>query len=315
MTGTGTQADPYIVYSWTELSSAVIKSGVYVKLGTDIDFNADAEAVQAYLRNSQYLFQLRCKELNGDGHRLSNIYNSQTGANGSYIFEAAYLSPGFEMKNLTFDNLILRGYRVMLFHGTVPNTGIYITNCIFSGRLEQTGDYSNSDNSIYSMISDDATHARLDLCTFSLELVMTEVYPLFGVYDTVANSQIRLSLTCCKQRTELLQNCALFQNTTITNSYMTAEIKSLNPTADNNFPFSCGTEFSTFYFTAGFTNITNISINGSFANTCFYDADRAGETTITNNASNSSHLYALTAAQCKDVDYLRSIGYSCEGGN
>ena len=151
MTGTGTQNDPYIVYTWIEFSNAIITPDVYVKLGADIDLNEGTEIIQEYLRNSQYIFTIRCKAIDGDGHRLSNIYNSQSGQNGSYIFEAAYLSPGFEIKNLIFDNMILRGYRVMLFHGTVPSPGMYLTNCVFAGRLEQTGDYNGSGNSIYGL--------------------------------------------------------------------------------------------------------------------------------------------------------------------
>lgn len=315
MTGTGTQNDPYIVYTWIEFSNAIITPDVYVKLGADLDLNEGTEIIQEYLRNSQSIFTLRCKAIDGDGHRLSNIYNSQSGQNGAYIFEAAYLSPGFEIKNLIFDNIILRGYRVMLFHGTVPSPGMYLTNCVFAGRLEQTGDYNGSGNSIYSFFSDDSTYIKFDRCTFSLEAFMKEVYPLFGTHEIVANSQIKLSLTCRRQRTELLQNGAMLQNAVMTNSYMTAEIKSEAPSADSNFLFSYGTFFSTFYFTAGFSNISNVSINGGFANTCFYDAERAGETAITNNASNSSYCHALTTAQCKDADYLRSIGYACEGGN
>ena len=37
MTGTGTKADPYIVYTWSELLSTVVQEDVYVELGSDID--------------------------------------------------------------------------------------------------------------------------------------------------------------------------------------------------------------------------------------------------------------------------------------
>lgn len=73
MTGTGTQADPYIVTTWAEFVTATQTSGAYIKQGADIDMN-----VQQPQGISQVV-NMRCAEFDGNGHEIKNAYFIENG--------------------------------------------------------------------------------------------------------------------------------------------------------------------------------------------------------------------------------------------
>lgn len=76
MTGTGTQADPFIVDNWPDFVTAVETSGAYVAFpegGGTIDMNSVApEGIEQV--------QLRCVSIEGNGWNIRNLYVSGHGA-------------------------------------------------------------------------------------------------------------------------------------------------------------------------------------------------------------------------------------------
>ena len=93
MTGVGTQADPYVVFTWDELLSTVVQEDVYVELGSDIDCK---ELGAITIENS---YEFRCY-LEGNGHCIKNLYLYH----GTSVF---YFSKNHPISNLTFKNIYI----------------------------------------------------------------------------------------------------------------------------------------------------------------------------------------------------------------
>lgn len=96
MTGAGTQENPYIIETWTDLFDCAQSSDNYGRLANDLDGNDYNGGIMP----------LRSKfpsHLDGAGHTIRNIYNITGSPSGAYnIFEPF----GGEIKNLTFENVI-----------------------------------------------------------------------------------------------------------------------------------------------------------------------------------------------------------------
>lgn len=92
MTGTGTQNDPYIVSSWSELTS-VSSSSNYVKLGADIDMDTEhPEEVTSLLAYA---------ELDGQDHNINGIKCAVTNNYNSFTIGS--------LKNIEFSNISVYG--------------------------------------------------------------------------------------------------------------------------------------------------------------------------------------------------------------
>ena len=68
MTGTGTQTDPYIVMNYEDFCNMNGGSDKYYKLGADIDF------AQTDRTSTSGAIGLSFKQLDGDGHTVSNFF-------------------------------------------------------------------------------------------------------------------------------------------------------------------------------------------------------------------------------------------------
>ena len=73
ITGTGTQQDPYIVTTWNALASVTSETGVYIKLGNNIDMNTE------YPEGLTSGLTINCAEIDGEGYTIKNLY-LQSGA-------------------------------------------------------------------------------------------------------------------------------------------------------------------------------------------------------------------------------------------
>lgn len=135
MTGTGTRADPYIVFTWDELLSTVVQEDVYVELGSDIDCK---ELGAITIENS---YEFRCY-LEGNGYSIKNLYLYHS----SSVF---YFSKNHPISNLTFKNIYMDNtYALFQFKSDHP-TYYYLPtfiNCHFSAELVNGSNFIDNIN-------------------------------------------------------------------------------------------------------------------------------------------------------------------------
>ena len=151
ITGTGTQADPYVVTTWDELVSKAAEFGKYVKLGADIDMNDE------YPEGLNSAITINCNEIDGDGKSIKNI---KTEANR--LISTSNIN-GI-CKNLNFTNMLIGGgsnSTTMIYQSDYR--GVYKFNhCKFSGRFE--GNSSQKSQIVYGYV-------RFDYCSFNFQLM------------------------------------------------------------------------------------------------------------------------------------------------
>lgn len=144
MTGSGTQANPYIVSTWSDfITAATISTDTYIEFvpNTVIDLNnVQPEGFSSALSLAGHI--------DGKNSVIKNlVVNDQYGR----IFEVS----GLDMKNISFLNM--RGYR-NIFKRVMSTSSLTLYKCQFSGRLD------SPDNIIYM------SRGSCSRCSFTLEV-------------------------------------------------------------------------------------------------------------------------------------------------
>lgn len=167
ITGTGTQADPYIVTTFAELMAKTHEEGKYVKLGNSINMNN--EYPDGF---DDTTFAILCTELDGDGYSISNI-RIKPGVSGLNRF--LYITKESTIKNINFKNIYLtddQSFDDVNVKYYVHFTGPTYVNCTFSGAL-----YCSSSSYLTYLIRG---KNRFSKCSFN-------VY-FYGSYTTIQPS-------------------------------------------------------------------------------------------------------------------------------
>lgn len=89
MTGSGTQADPYIVENWADFVTAAGTSGAYVEFAADTVIDMDNVAPEGI--GTQIVF--RCTEIDGNGGEIRGLFL----INNAYLVFQSYIT----VKSLT----------------------------------------------------------------------------------------------------------------------------------------------------------------------------------------------------------------------
>lgn len=143
MTGTGTQADPYIVSEYTEFLTAIQTSGVYVKCADNTvwDMNIIDPTGEKYHNSGKSIY---CTELDGNGAIINNLHTAISGSVSLFNIDRAII------KNLKFYNMNLTNgatfFRVNSYYAQ-------ITDCYFTGMLGEQAILFWSSGSQYNAIS------------------------------------------------------------------------------------------------------------------------------------------------------------------
>lgn len=158
ITGTGTQADPYVVTTWDELLSVSDTDGVYI----DLPDNAVYDMNDFYPEGIAETIQLR-GFINGNGATIKNAaYRG-----GACAFKMSGNSNYGSIKNLNFANFRLQAtYTGASLLGTDNGeySGRAFELCRFSGRIEVlSGDYCAISRGGYQ-----AEHYR---CSYNIEAI------------------------------------------------------------------------------------------------------------------------------------------------
>lgn len=128
MAGIGTQADPYVVTTYAELVEKAAESGVYVKLGNDINITSE------YPEGNMPTLEVN-SPIDGDNKKISNWYKITSG----YCVEAKNT-----VSNLTFGNINIASNCDGFYHANTL-TAPHFTGCKFYGvlhKLFKAGDQS-----------------------------------------------------------------------------------------------------------------------------------------------------------------------------
>lgn len=126
MTGTGTQADPFIVDNWSDFVTAVGTSGAYVEFpegGGDIGMNS-------YAPTGIETVNVRCVSIKGNGWTIRDLYCS--GRDAFYLTSDVGIV-GLNFLDFYFDD---QGSRCKFFGGDDNRRQYAFTLCSFSGIID-----------------------------------------------------------------------------------------------------------------------------------------------------------------------------------
>lgn len=303
MTGSGTASDPYIIMTADDLMS---DSGdyVYYKLGADIDFNGTV-----YARNFTGIHK-GFRILDGDGHTIRGIYkNAPTESISLFTrFYSEHYYGASTIKNLKIEAEFI-GQDITLFNSTTTSNEvakIIVENCCFVFNCVETG---NSDTSILESQTVDV-HFR-----YSTLILNADIY---GVDSLMWKG----SFLGCQVRTDVVLHSpsensnALWHTVAFTDTgcFGSIELKN-NDGSSGNVVWAYQGVHSNSYQAIKYKNVNEVYWSSTISTVCFYDSDKNEGVVVKNmlNETNNERIYALTTAQCTDAEYLKSIGYICEG--
>lgn len=317
MTGTGTKADPYIVFTWDELLSTVVQEDVFVELGADIDCK---ELGAVTIENS---YEFRCY-LEGNGYSIKNLYLYHS----SSVF---YFSKNHPISNLTFKNIYMDySYALFQFKSDYPLYYYLPTfiNCHFSAELVNDSNFidnittqlrcavfrkctfhilcKDSQFTRARPYADDRRPILLDDCV--LELYGTVQYIVFSaqLVNTYVTGEITLTRIADYNPDSAIKivsaGCYEYYSGEFMKSNSIVDLTVHNKTGKTSIPYMVYNNIS---YTDDITSDYMETTPTLFVNTEVLE-DFEG------NTGYSGTFHACTSAQIHDETYLRSEGFVAE---
>lgn len=271
MTGTGTQADPYVVETWAEfLSVCDLSNTTYVEWSNaEVDFNEiqpEGFTSSISMRGNITFTNIEFK-------------NFTTRSGDAWIMEAGTIN--YESCKFTdFYQVYANSRSMYLLHAYDACNGVYFTNCEFT-MLQTNALTSNTNNSIPFY----GSKIKISKCAFTVEAST-------GGYWTITNGTIEFSNI----------------NLKITARRLGAPLPGFVCWYSGKFVFSEGTSSSSSGYDGDFIidiecnqTIACTANNGAYKFLVLYNSDKA---TIT-----GTNIVGVTTAQLQDSDYLYSLGF------
>jgi len=290
MTGTGTQTDPYVVENYTDFCSMTGGNAKYYKLSTDIDFS------KLERTPDESPITISFKELDGDGHTISNYFRRENNSNYKNSFFKS--STEISFRNLNFNGIYLAGGLTEFVETPYP---VRYENCRIGVKIVDT-------------------YTAYSTSPFFGAGIFTDCEILFE-----GQSKFTKLLNGKAKGTEIFSGCLIklnleFDNPTagtvtapffgrqISFSGIIGKVKCISQNAQ--YQLFSGSSLCS-YYAVDFNTATSISAE-NFDGTNFYDSEVM--INVADKMPADSHFYALTTAQCKDAEYLQSIGFPCISG-
>lgn len=288
MTGTGTQADPYLVSTWEEFKTAVDTVNVYVAL----DPNATSKVMDANDANINPFstsVRFQCDGIEGNGWTIRNLYFNGTGL--SMISNAQTCT----INNLYFENIVCNN-GISSFLNAARAT---FNACRFTGIK-----YAGSQTAAIAAGSTTTSYrGKFSKCTFAFKVVGASAGSLFsGVDFTECNLNIISSAKATSGT-----RCDLFDHCTLENALILGGI-TLN---------GGGSIYMANASTVMKNVFAAVEINRPDGDTTvFYPGKATATSCIVKDLIgsgiayyNGDNIQYVTAAQGKDAAYLSSIGF------
>lgn len=293
MVGAGTQDNPFVCYTASELHYALQQNGAYIKLGREIDCNED-------LRSWPKCTVL-AKELDLNNFDLLNIYAE----NGSVVFDISKLKEQFVVKNGRILNMILLNSAL-----TSANTALYAIKFNDIGLVAHITGATTADGGYVF-----GRGVYFDYCNMKIDCTFSKA----GHHLIDGNSEINkgAKFTDTKLVVDIEKNYgsaydAYYNGVGVTgifnNSRVEVVAKKEIKASGDFYPMGINSTCTNSIFDICYTGTTakNICPTNLIKGVNVYNAERFTVATV------SAAMIGMTAEQMKDDEYLNSIGFYCE---
>jgi len=309
MRGTGTAGDPFVIMTAEDLYAMETAGGQgkYCQLGADIDLNGTpwAEHFQP--------IPLNCSSFDGCGHKIRNVY-SVSGDSIVYAFDVM-VSGDINISDVFLENIVLTGTSVNLFGSSAEvSAEIKMYRCAVSmvtSRISRDSwhDYTNC------ILHGDGITVSSELCTYALEGHYSSHFHVIKG-GTFVRSQLMLNNKYRGGADSSETYTALLSGTAMSDSWLSGSLSTDNSgDRGQRFFFSDeGCSTSNCYVAVDAVNFGNMFWSANNITKGFYDGELLGSGQLIPRVGSLGNFDRLTTAQCKDPVYLRSIGFSCGGG-
>lgn len=280
ITGTGTQADPFIITTYDELvEKAATASEVFIKVGNDINI------AEEYPLGDMPPLIITHARIDGDGKIVSNWYSTGSTDLIQITGSSSDTTRNPQIKNLNFFNILtMNGNFVNPKYGTGAGIGMF-KSCNFQGECYNRFSYSVSSNS--------GKRDHFIGCSINID---NHASSPFAYYTAFEKCRIIVKTSGAQLFTgdidNYLRDCYI--TATMTNS--SAKFCS-SAAATNNCILDVYTSSSNFVNAGKATTSYPISIINS-----------AHAPAAVKYAGN---LYAVSAEHWYDVPYLQNLGFLC----
>lgn len=206
ITGSGTQADPYIVHSYDELKTACRGNGVYVELANDINCNDYGENFEWHTIEGSGTYQPYYLDLKGHTIKNFKVAENECAFNltgdGSYIRNGkilnAYLSRsrGFARRTSNYGTLENLSISINCASGLYPDGQLYMFDTIEINAcaiyIEGIIVASNLYNALFKTYSTDHPISNCD--------ILVNISEANGCYFSLGQNSYDKSLINCRVR-------------------------------------------------------------------------------------------------------------------
>ncbi len=305
MTGSGTSGDPFVIMTVDDLYLIADKGSQskYFKLGADIDFTGTA-----YAQNFSSL-RIKFKSFDGDGHTIRGIYGNKVGSSFN-LFNDSSTTTDYStvtIKNLTIEAEILAD-SIRIFNYTNTTSTYNITNCTFifncTGGVPDTGGILNTEK----------LSVNFRYSTLILNADISSARPLM-MNGSFTGCQVRSDIVLRASDSSVTDN-ALWHGVKMSDTgfFGTVDLRDGSENTGSVL-WAYGGTHANAYQVIEYSNIAEALWNGNMSTVCFFDSEKCGSALVKNTVSEEQNvlIHSLTTAQCTDAEYLRSIGYVCEG--
>ena len=278
MLGTGTRLDPYQITTVAEFRS-MNDATAYFKLMNDLDVN-DTQWASGWTSVT-----LQFKEFDGNGYEIRNINYNGTGT------AITVNTSNATVKRANFNNFISAG-SASCIRNTASNN-LYFNECNFG--------FDVNTNHIFD-VAGSTSYVVFNRCAFTLSGVVLKQFNRLAYGDNMmTNCHVNLSNLKLPNAISGSQELAFINLNATRVSILGKATKDATGTVRW---FSQASQCFVAVDMADSLYKPTIFSNRNPTTSCFYDKDLMGETLTA-----QTNVHALTTAQCKDKDYLNSIGF------
>ena len=280
MTGTGTQADPYIVDTWADFVTAVGKSDVYIA------------------PNGVGQVSVLAKSVNGNGTAIKNIFK-----NGGVVFAitSSCTVSGFNITSFLVENgaalfRISCGSRVdcylrnMRFSGMVTDSYFVISGSEYDNSYSRPIVYNSSFNIIFQ---GNSAFSRLRANSFPNAIDLYYCNVKFSGASTHTGAT----------NTSIGYNAIAFHNCIVTGNNPFLNI-CIDGTPSSSYWWAWHSEYSAFDFVCESTQKINVLYSQNQSSLCLINSDKLNGATVS-----AQNIKQVTEEQLGSASYLQSIGF------